>query len=71
MTGVEWKREAIHHEIKQTVASHSLKFPNLAMPLRVMVTGEVQTPAIDAVLELLGKEETLLRLRDRLNDFPG
>ncbi|MDL1865956.1 glutamate--tRNA ligase [Betaproteobacteria bacterium PRO4] len=71
LTGVEWKREAIHHEIKQTVASHSLKFPNLAMPLRVMVTGEVQTPAIDAVLELLGKEETLLRLRDRLNDFPG
>lgn len=71
LTGVEWKREAIHHEIKQTVTSHSLKFPNLAMPLRVMVTGEVQTPAIDAVLELLGKEETLLRLRDRLNDFPG
>jgi len=68
---IEWKRESIHHEIKQTVSSHNLKFPSLAMPLRVMVTGEAQTPAIDAVLELLGREETLHRLRGRMEIFPG
>ena len=32
------------------------------MPLRVMVTGETQTPSIDAVLELLGREEALKRM---------
>ncbi|MFO7578711.1 glutamate--tRNA ligase [Nitrosomonas halophila] len=67
---IEWKREVIHGEIKETVAQHGLKFPNLAMPLRVMVTGEAQTPAIDAVLELLGREETLNRMRQQLNNFP-
>lgn len=67
---IEWKREVIHGEIKETVARHGLKFPNLAMPLRVMVTGEVQTPAIDAVLELLGREETLNRMHQQLDSFP-
>jgi len=39
--------------------------------LRVIVTGEAQTPAIDAVLEVLGREETLARMdaeRPRLPD---
>lgn len=64
---IEWERAVIHQEIKQTVSSYKLKFPNLAMPLRVMVTGGTQTPAIDAVLQLIGKEETLRRLRDQLH----
>jgi glutamyl-tRNA synthetase len=33
------------------------------MPIRVMVTGRTQTPPWDAVLELIGREETLRRLR--------
>ncbi|MGG7054231.1 glutamate--tRNA ligase [Nitrosomonas sp. ANs5] len=70
LASIEWKREAIHGEIKETIARHGLKFPNLAMPLRVMVTGEVQTPAIDAVLELLGREETLKRMQHQLDMFP-
>ena len=41
------------------------------MPLRVMVTGEAQTPAINAVLELLGRDETLKRIDERLASFPG
>jgi glutamyl-tRNA synthetase len=32
------------------------------MPLRLVVTGETQTPAIDAVLELLGRDESLARM---------
>jgi len=32
------------------------------MPLRIAVTGEPQTPSIDAVLELLGRDEVLRRL---------
>jgi glutamyl-tRNA synthetase len=40
--------------------------PQVAMPLRVMVTGEAQTPAIDAILELLGRDEVLQRLEEEL-----
>ncbi len=32
------------------------------MPLRVLVAGTASTPAIDAVLMLLGRERTLERL---------
>jgi glutamyl-tRNA synthetase len=36
------------------------------MPLRLFVTGRQQTPSIDAVLELLGRETVLLRLARHL-----
>ena len=69
-TTVEWNHEVIQSEIKQVVTTHNIKFPKLAMPLRVMVTGETHTPSIAAVLELLGREETLKRLNKRLASFP-
>jgi glutamyl-tRNA synthetase len=63
---LDWSREAIARAVKETAAEHKLKMPQVAMPLRVMVTGEVQTPAIDAVLALLGREESLRRLEEEL-----
>lgn len=60
--GIEWKRETISALIKSTLATHSLKMPQLAIPLRVAIAGTTQTPAIDAVLEILGKETVLTRL---------
>ena len=43
------------------LADRGLKMPQLAIPLRVVV-GQTQTPAVDAVLALLGKETVLARL---------
>ncbi|MBZ0092610.1 MAG: glutamate--tRNA ligase [Sulfuricellaceae bacterium] len=64
---VEWNRAAINALMKAIVAEHGLKFPKLAMPLRLLVTGETQTPAVDAVLELVGREETLRRMAQHLD----
>ena len=64
-------RTAIHDVIKTTATTHGMKLPKVAMPLRVMVTGEAQTPSIDAVLELLGREETLKRMNSRITGFPA
>ena len=36
------------------------------MPLRLMVTGQLQTPTIDAVLELFGGEAVVARLQPYL-----
>ena len=36
--------------------------PQLAVPLRVAVTGRTQTPSIDAVLELVGRDAVLARV---------
>lgn len=58
----EWNRQAIHDAIKVIASAHNIKLPKVAMPLRVMITGRTQTPSIDSVLELIGKEEVLKRI---------
>jgi glutamyl-tRNA synthetase len=60
--GVSWERAAIGEAIKEVAKASGLKMPQLAMPLRRLVTGRSQTPSIDAVLELLGRETVLHRL---------
>jgi glutamyl-tRNA synthetase len=69
--GIEWRKEAISAALKETIAAHNLKLPKLAMPLRVMVTGETQTPSIDAIMELLGRDETLHRINDHMSRYPA
>jgi glutamyl-tRNA synthetase len=66
----DWNRESISAAIKTVVTSHKLKMPKIAMPLRVMVTGEAQTPSVDAVLELIGRDEVLARMETQLRAFP-
>ena len=62
LAGIDWTVEAIHEAIQATVVNNGLKFPKVAMPLRVMLTGGAQSPSIDAVMAILGKAETLTRL---------
>src|ERR1051325_1538434 len=68
LAAVPWERAAISEAIKEAVKSNGLKMPQLAMPLRRLVTGRTQTPSIDAVLELLGRETVLLRLSRHLSE---
>jgi glutamyl-tRNA synthetase len=59
---VAWEIPAIAALIKETVAKHGLKMPKLAMPLRVILTGQAQTPSVDAVIALIGREKVLEKL---------
>ncbi len=59
---IDWTKEAIHNAMNEVVTSHGIKFPKLAMPLRVLLTGIAQSPSIDAVMAILGRNETLKRL---------
>ena len=58
-----WSREAIQQCVKETLATHGLKMPQLAMAVRVLVCGRPQTPSLDAVLVLFTKEVVLRRLQ--------
>lgn len=58
----EWSTEALAGLIKSTLADHGIKMPKLGLPLRLAVTGQKQTPAIDAVLAILGRDRVLERL---------
>ncbi|TXF99929.1 glutamate--tRNA ligase [Massilia arenae] len=63
---VEWNKAALAAMLKEVLAAHSLKMPQLAMPLRLLLTGQLQTPAIDAVLELFGRDVVLARVQKGL-----
>ncbi len=59
---VEWNKAALSAALKEVLVAHKLKMPQLAMPLRLALTGQLQTPAIDAVIELFGRETARARL---------
>ncbi len=71
LQAVVWNRAVINEAIKAVISAHGLKMPKLAMPLRVMVTGETHTPSIDATLELLGRDHVLARMEAQLMNFPA
>ena len=48
--------------IKETCTAHGVKMPQVAIPLRVVLLGQPQSPSIDAVLEAVGRELVLARL---------
>lgn len=62
----QWDRAALNGLVKALVAELGLKMPQVAIPLRVALTGRTQTPSIDAVLELFGQAEVSARLRATL-----
>ena len=66
--GIDWSREAIGATIKAAAARHGLKAPQVMMPLRALVAGTLRTPAIDAVLELVGRDATVDRVARGLNE---
>jgi glutamyl-tRNA synthetase len=59
---VTWEAPAIGALIKECIGKHGLKMPRLAMPLRVLLTGQAQTPSVDAVIALFPRELVLKRL---------
>jgi glutamyl-tRNA synthetase len=62
LKAVEWNKASLSALLKEVLGAHKLKMPQLAMPLRLMVTGQLQTPAIDAVIEIFGRDVVLVRL---------
>jgi glutamyl-tRNA synthetase len=59
---VAWDKASIAAAIKEVLAAHALKMPQLAMPVRVLIMGTPQTPSLDAVLELSDREKVIAQL---------
>lgn len=58
----DWEREPLHQVIQDTASELNLGMGKVGMPLRVAVTGLGQSPSIDAVMQLIGRERVLARL---------
>jgi glutamyl-tRNA synthetase len=68
---VAWEPAAISAAIKEVIGKHGLKMPKLAMPLRVMLTGQTQTPSVDALVTLFTREMVLARMEKNLSKKTG
>ncbi|HEX9396474.1 MAG TPA: glutamate--tRNA ligase [Burkholderiales bacterium] len=66
LAATPWDRKSLAAAISAVLKAAGLKMPELAMPVRLLVTGRTQTPSLDAVLELLGRETVMRRLAAHL-----
>ena len=69
LVSVVWEAPAVAVLIKELIAKHGLKMPKLAMPLRVMLVGQTQTPSVDALVTVFSRELVLQRMKRQLSKY--
>ena len=62
-----WDKPSLAAAIQACLQAQGLKMPQLAIPVRVAVFGSTQTPSVDAMLAVLGREASLARLNNAAN----
>ena len=66
LDSIEWKKDEIGAVLKGTAKKYKKKFPEIAMPLRLMVMGTTDSPALNATLEILGRSRVCKRIDDQM-----
>src|SRR5690606_17675635 len=61
----DWSAAAIEAAVKTHAAAAGLKLGAIAQPLRAALTGRAASPGIFDVLAILGRDESLGRIRDQ------
>ena len=59
----EWSAESAHALVASICETAEVNMGKLAQPIRILLSGGPISPPIDLTLELLGREETLARIR--------
>lgn len=62
-----WKLDSINNNLMKAIEKNSFKTGKFYMDLRIAITGSKFTPPINESIEILGKEQTLIRLDTLLN----
>ncbi|ARO53635.1 glutamyl-tRNA synthetase [Methylorubrum extorquens] len=62
----EWNAATTEAAVRQFADSQGVKLGQVAQPLRAALTGRATSPPVFDVLAVLGRDEVLARLRDRL-----
>jgi glutamyl-tRNA synthetase len=63
----EWSALATEAAVRSTAEAAGVKLGQVAQPLRAALTGRATSPGIFDVLVLLGREESLARIADRMD----
>ncbi|MBL4760482.1 MAG: glutamate--tRNA ligase [Mariprofundaceae bacterium] len=59
----EWTGESAHGLIESVCATAEVNMGKLAQPIRILLSGGPVSPPIDVTLELLGRDDSLQRMR--------
>lgn len=59
-----WQHDEIEQFCKAYAEKHSIKLGNLMSPIRASITGSTASPSMFEVLAILGKQESLARMKD-------
>jgi len=62
----EWNLEALDSSVRAHAEENGLKLGKVAQPLRAALTGRATSPGVFDVLVVLGREESLARIRDQI-----
>jgi glutamyl-tRNA synthetase len=65
VTEADWKATSLEDKLKSLAEQKSVKLGKLAQPLRAALTGTSTSPGIFDVLEVLGRDESLARIKDQ------
>ena len=61
-----WTEDALHDAVSGFADEEGLKLGKVAQPLRAALTGGTISPSLFEVMAVLGREESLARLRDQI-----
>jgi glutamyl-tRNA synthetase len=59
-----WDIAALEDAVRILAEANGLKLGKVAQPMRAALTGKATSPGLFDVLDVLGREESLHRLRD-------
>jgi glutamyl-tRNA synthetase len=65
----QWNAEDLEKEFKELAAANKIKPGDVLMPLRVMLVGGKFGPAVFDIAALLGREETIARIKTAIIIF--
>ncbi|MDH4187547.1 MAG: glutamate--tRNA ligase, partial [Nitrospira sp.] len=63
----DFSKQQWEEAFKQLVEAEGMKMGQLAQPVRIALTGRTASPGLFEVMDILGRERTLLRLRQGLD----
>jgi len=69
LEGVDFNTEGLKQIIHDFAENKGLGMGKVMMPLRLALVGELKGPDVPDIMELLGKEETISRINNAINNF--
>ena len=58
-----WHHESLNEFISSYCEENNLKYRDIGLPLRIALTGSTSSPSIVHIMEILGKQKTIDRLK--------